>query len=93
VGYDAMNIDSDPPERNDLPSEVLGMWTVFDHPSDFPHCFVARLALVSRGAALILTEDIVTADTLCELRRLLPPGLIRIERHPNDDAKIVEIWL
>jgi len=39
------------------------------------------------------TEEIITAKTLDELRAQLPPGLYRLDRMPNDDAQIVEVWL
>lgn len=33
------------------------------------------------------------APTLDEARALLPPGLFRTDRHPEDDPKIVEVWI
>jgi hypothetical protein len=74
-------------------SESLAMWTVYDHPRDHPDHFVARLAFVSGTGGLVMTETTITAATLEQLRGLLPPGLCRIARHPDDDANIVEIWL
>jgi hypothetical protein len=40
-----------------------------------------------------MTQEIITAATLAALRSQLPPGLYRINRHPTDDANIVEVWL
>jgi hypothetical protein len=72
--------------------EALGIWTVYDHPRDFPDCFVARRSLSSAGG-IFMTDEVVTAATLEELRALLPPGLYRIDRDPLDDPVIVEVWL
>jgi hypothetical protein len=73
-------------------NEALQLWTIYDHPSDFPDCFVARLSLVSRGG-IITTRETLTAPTLEALRSQLPPGLYRLNRDPYDDPVIVEVWL
>lgn len=68
------------------------MWTVYDHPLDYPDYFVARKSVV--GASMTtLTHEMLTADTLDELRALLPPGLYRVHRFVQDDPKIMEVWL
>ena len=40
-----------------------------------------------------VTSDMITAQTIERLRELLPPGLERLERDPEDDPSIVEVWL
>ena len=70
----------------------LEMWTVYDRPSDYPESFVARKTVVG-ASAVTMTREMFTADTLDELRALLPPGLYRIHRYEQDDPKIVEVWL
>jgi hypothetical protein len=72
--------------------DALKMWTVYDHPSDHPDRFVARLWLVDRKGAKATTE-IITALKLKTLRESLPPGLVCLKRMPDDDPKIVEVWL
>jgi hypothetical protein len=67
-------------------------WTVYDHPRDYPDCFVAR-RWIAKGGDVIPTTDMLVATTLDEVRALLPPGLIRFARMPEDDAKIVEVWI
>jgi hypothetical protein len=74
------------------PQESLRIWTIYDHPSDFPDCFIARMSLVSVDG-LVPTREIITAATLEELRSQLPGGLYRLNRHPDDDPVIVEVWL
>lgn len=71
----------------------LHMWTVYDHPADFPDCFVARLYVVGSGPNFGATNRIVTGETLDAVRAQLPPGLYNAGRQPGDDPKIVETWL
>jgi hypothetical protein len=73
-------------------SEALPIWTVYDHPTDFPDCFIARLSLVSRWGN-VTTQTILTAATLEDLRSQLPRGLYRLDRDPADDPVIVEVWM
>jgi len=67
-------------------------WTVYDHPRDYPAHFVAR-RWVAAGGDVIPTDDMFIADTLDELRALLPPGMVCFPRMPLDDPKIVECWM
>jgi hypothetical protein len=66
----------------------LFIWTIYDHPSDFPDKFVARCFHYDKP-----TEAFLLADTLDEIRRLIPQGLYRLDRQPNDDPVIVETWI
>jgi hypothetical protein len=76
------------------PSEKLIMWTIYDHPHDFPHCFVARKFEIGRGGEPRATSDIIVADQIDRIRSVLHKrGLIRMTRAPDDDPKIVETWL
>ena len=70
----------------------LEMWTVYDHPLDYPDYFVARKSVVGVNA-VTMTHEMFMADTLDELRKLLPAGLYRIHRYEQDDPMIVEVWL
>lgn len=70
----------------------LHVWTIYDHPLDYPDKFVARAHLIVAGGSEA-TWHIRTADTLEEVREQLPPGLYRLERDPSDDSKIVESWI
>ena len=71
-------------------STSLSLWTVYDHPSDYPHCFVARRFEMDEP-----TNDVITGGTLAQVRAQL--GLlgvsVRLEREPGDDENIVEVWL
>lgn len=72
-------------------SNVLSMWTVYDHPSDHPAHWVARRWEVAKEAKP--TQDLLLADTLEALRAQLPPGLYRLPRQPGDEPAIAEVWL
>lgn len=64
-------------------------WTVYDHPTDFPDCFVARRFIYSRA-----TEEYMSSNDLDLLRRMLSDkGLMRFPRDTADDPNIVEVWL
>ena len=74
----------------------LDLWTVYDHPKDYPDVFIARRSEIrsSTGGGAVMTGDIVTAHTLQEVRlNLRNRGLVCLARQPEDDAVIVEIWL
>jgi hypothetical protein len=73
--------------------ERVSLWTVYDHPRDYPDVWVARRSEVGVGAAPRPTSDMFTAETLDELRALLPRGLVCLARSPGDDPVIVEVWL
>lgn len=79
---------------NDKESSKIGLhiWTIYDHPKDYPDSYVARLSLVGPGITAV-TNAMFTADTLEELRRLLPLGLTRLPRQERDDPVIVEVWI
>jgi hypothetical protein len=69
------------------------MWTVYDHPKDFPHSFVARRFEVAKAVSWP-TDDILVSGDLDMLRdELAARGLTPITRDPDDDPKIVEVWL
>lgn len=69
-------------------ADSLSIWTVTENPSDFPGKFVARRTEVGAGP----TDDHHVAETLDEVRAMLPPDLIRMTRVPADDSVIVEVW-
>jgi hypothetical protein len=72
-------------------TDGLKLWTVYDHPTDFPEWFVARLFEARDGEA-VATGLILRAKTLDAVRDLLPPGLILLLRSPEDDPCVVETW-
>lgn len=71
--------------------EVLSIWTVYQHPKDYPAQFVARRFEATNP--LTVTTDFLQADDLNGLREQLPAGLYRLPRESGDDPVIVETWL
>lgn len=72
---------------------VLVMWTLYDHPHDIPDSFVARKWLVTRQGERP-TGEIVRADTAQAIyEHFRNQGLGWIERHPDDDPKIMGTFL
>jgi hypothetical protein len=68
---------------------MLSLWTIYDHPTDYPDNFVAREFLLDKP-----TDNVLIANSLEQLREAFRrAGLCCITRHPSDDAKIVETWL
>ena len=70
----------------------LQIWTIYDHPSDYPDRWVVRWMLVTKGE-LIKSKMAQLYATLEEARAGLPPGLICIGRNADDDPVIKEVWL
>jgi len=75
-----------------LASRNLPQWVVTFNPIDLPGVYVARLAF-SNAEGAFMTGIAVTDVTLAAIRSCLPPGLLRIERFPDDEPQILEVWL
>lgn len=76
-------------------TDELYAWTVYDHPTDQPDVYVARLwrFLPAPPAPTSRTLD---CDDLEGLRAMIladNPGLICLGRAEADDPKIVEVWI
>jgi hypothetical protein len=72
--------------------DVLDMWTLYDHPRDFPNSYVARRFVI--GNASEATGDLIVAPKAEDIRGILyQAGRVRLERHPGDDPVIMEVWL
>jgi hypothetical protein len=73
--------------------DALSIWVIYDHPTDFPHNFVARRH-VAYGPDAGPTADLMIAPDLGLIRKEMERrGLTRLHRFPEDDDKIVETWL
>jgi hypothetical protein len=72
---------------------VLPIWTVYDHPKDFPDVFVARLFDQNADGPLA-TVTAMGSSNLRELRQFfIDYGLVRIPRYNDDDPCIIECWV
>lgn len=73
-------------------AERLDRYVISYDTLDFPGEFVAR-EWFSVAGRLLPGAIAARAQTLEEVRARLPVGLLRLERDPLDDDKIVESWL
>jgi hypothetical protein len=76
-----------------MSNDNIDIWTVYDHPRDFPEKYVGRLHVIGRLGSEP-TDHVIVADTLEEIRAMMmAKGLFCLTRHPDDDPVIVEVWL
>lgn len=69
--------------------DALAIWTIYRSPSDHPGMWVVRPHYVPGGPA---RAHYVTSS-LEDARRVVPPGLICLSRHEDDDPVIYETWI
>jgi hypothetical protein len=72
-------------ERGDLL-----VWTICASPADYPGKFTAR---PHSSRSNLPMQFVLTADSLDDLRAMLPPGLAHMTRDHEDHPVIVESWL
>ena len=71
----------------------MSLWTIYDHPTDFPEHYVAREWIAAHGT-VHKTENFIMSKNLDMLRgELQSMHKYPIERAPTDDPKIVETWI
>lgn len=72
----------------------LTIWTVYRSPSDYPGKWVLRAWDIVRGSPSAQPRhECDVADSLDEIRELLPPGLHCLGREHADDPVIYESWI
>jgi hypothetical protein len=70
-------------------TQGLEIWTIYDHPVDYPDGFIARKFIYDRP-----TNQVVTAPDMKTLRdHFRRWGLCRMPRDPSDPPNIVETWI
>lgn len=69
---------------------MISIWTVYDHPRDYPHSYVARLFHGEKP-----THSVIVSPDLKRLREILlvDMGLTCMSRSSHDDPAILETWL
>ena len=71
---------------------ALSIWTIYDHPRDYPDGFSAR-RFESGPGGVVATSDTLTG-TLEDLREMLwKAGLLKLTREEGDAPQIVESWV
>lgn len=71
---------------------VLDVWTIYDHPIDFPNHYIARLHKIENGECNA-TSEYIKHKSLDALRAMLPNSLNCVGRSDNDLPHIIESWL
>jgi hypothetical protein len=73
----------------------LSMWTVYDHPTDWPNAYIARQYRILDSGAYVATENVIIAQDLDIIRRAMIEefGLTCLTRNEGDDVKIIETWV
>lgn len=73
---------------------VLNVWTIYDHPTDFPHSYVAR-RFETGGGLLdpVATTDIIQGELDALRKSFAICGMVCLTRNVCDDPKIIETWL
>jgi hypothetical protein len=87
-----------PPLSPQDPSEAtvrqnFTVWTVYDHPRDFPHNFVARKHEVVKGATRPTANFFVGHDLAAIRAIFMTAGLACFKRDKTDDPCIIETWM
>jgi hypothetical protein len=72
---------------------TMEMFVVYQRPRDFPNHFVMRRWTATAGKAEPDQDYFILGETLDQVRQSVPRNCVRLERDPNDDPVIVEIWL
>lgn len=69
--------------------------TVYDHPQDFLHGYVARAHIIAHdGKAAYASQMIyIGRETIEEVRAAIPPDMVKMVRHPQDDPAILETYI
>ncbi|UGY16380.1 hypothetical protein HAP48_0002110 [Bradyrhizobium septentrionale] len=59
-----------------------------------PESFVARLSLIGGRGQIEMTEHLLVSSDFAAIRaELMARGLTRLARYPEDEPRIVEVWL
>jgi hypothetical protein len=68
-------------------------WVIYGNPIDYPGKFVLRPWRIRKGQSPEPVNMHWVADTLAEVRAMVPEGLACVQRNPLDDVAIVETWI
>jgi hypothetical protein len=72
----------------------MSVWTIYYNPRDFPGKYVARRHDIFRNRTEPqASSEYFMADTLDEIRSLIPFGLACLSRSDGDEPQILETWL
>lgn len=70
----------------------LIVWTIYQNVIEYPGKFVMRAFRVTADGPRPLSKCAV-ANTLDDIRDMVPLGLYRLDRDPTDPPEILETWI
>lgn len=70
----------------------INMICIYNKPTDYPEKFVGRIIFVNHGV-VIMSNAVILADTLDELKTKIPSNMVYLDRQEDDDPKIVGVYL
>lgn len=74
--------------------EALEIYTIYDHPPDYPESFVIRRFIITDGRSVPDNRFLFQSPLLETCReQMMVMALVCIARDPNDHPNIVESWL
>lgn len=70
----------------------LNLYVIYDHPSDYPDCFVIRRWELDEPKEIVaFTNKIEVARQL--LKDTVGAGLVNLGKYNTDDPAIAEVWV
>jgi hypothetical protein len=72
---------------------ALSIWTIYDHPTDYPHAFVARRHEVQAEGSTPTSDLLMSTDLEAIRTRMRAWGLYCLNRQSGDVPCIIESWL
>lgn len=74
--------------------DVIKHFVIYNSPLDYPGLWVLRAWYIFQGnPEPVPSAGVLTFETLEDARNVLPWGSIRLDRYPEDDPRIHEIWV
>jgi hypothetical protein len=75
-------------------ADGLTMYTIYDHPKDFPDHFVVRKWKVIAPNISPISDGVLgISETLDGARKMLPMECTCLSRDDSDESQIVESWI
>ena len=78
-------------------SQSLATYVVYENPSDFPNKWVVRRQIIipngSAGSIMNDQTPLCVAENLEAARASIPESCYQLDRHPEDDPVIFEVWI
>jgi hypothetical protein len=71
----------------------LVLYTVYDHPKDFPDEYVIRRWDAYTYTPIDKEQPFARALTLDDIHAALPPAVYNLGRLEEDDPVIIEVWV